>query len=195
MHYFKVLAAVVAIATLSARVAQAADHPHTAYGFDFDEVRRYEAGKKAFVQFHRGTTGGEYAWEIQDVRQGTLGGKSVALVIEHQDGPGGYNEAAYLYLVSGNHVRLLGGLGDFSYFSTGDGPQPQSWSAYTFSQERLYADMFSRETECDPKRDWLVTTYELRSGKLIAVDKLYHHRSGMPVPKKYGGAKWECAYN
>lgn len=180
--------------------ASTARTAHVAWGFDFDELR-YMSGSKV-IQFHNGQFEDPQGdlpstRSIEGVFAGTLSGSHLAVVLERGEGPGGFDESADVYLIAGGKATDIAGVGDISFFQTGTGPWPQddNWYAFRFSQGRLYADIWHYETRCDRKRDWIVTTYELRLGKLKAINRLYHHRTGAPVPHKVKSDFIDCTYD
>lgn len=175
-----------------------AGHSHTVGGVNFDEFSYVDTARNnKVIKFHAGhfeDPQGDLpsTIDVEDVVPGRLDGKTVAVVLQRGEGPGGYDEWADLFEIAGNRARNLGSVGSFDFYQTGEGPQPQSWYAFHFSKNRLFADIWNREARCDRHRDWLVTTYELHSGKLVAVNKMAHHRAGAPLPKRNGPNPGDC---
>ena len=190
MYFFALLAVVGMVS---------AGTSHIAWGFNFDELH-YTSGSKV-IQFHNGRYEDPQGdlpstRSIEGVIPGVLSGSHVAVVLERGEGPGGYDESADVYRIEGGKATDIGGAGDIAFFQTGTGPWPEgdNWYAFRFSQGRLYADIWHYETRCDRRRDWIVTTYALRSRKLVAVNKLFHHRAGAPVPHKVKSDYFDCTY-
>lgn len=195
MHYLVLLALAAASSTATPPAS------HVAFGFNFDELRYIDTARnKKVIQFHNGHYDDPYGdlpstIDIEDVIPGRLSGAAVAIVVQRGEGPGGYDEWADVFQIVGRSVKSLGTIGSFDFLNTGEGPQPDTWSAFRFRNNRLYADIWNREKACDRRHDWVATTYEWRSGKLVAVNKLLHHRANAPIPKPFkNGESIDCRY-
>ena len=182
MRFAAALFAVVAplFATSSFTVSSAAQpSSHTVNGFDFDEL------KFGSIHLHKGTYTADdpaITTTIDSFYHGQVAGKQVAVVVLRGELPAtGYNASAEAFEVSHGKATHLGGLGDFSYYTEGDGPYPDNWVYISFADNKLYADVWNHDHRCDKNHDWVVTTYTIRGSKLQRINTLRHHRAGMPV--------------
>ena len=153
--------------------------PHVVDGVDLDEV--------AFngMRFHRGHHAGnannEVDFDLVTVSAGRVGGRVVAVGRFRFTPPAtGFSDETHAFLIAGGHATWLRKLGDFAYFND-SGPGIDPWFLVSFRNERLYADVWDRESQCNRNHDWVVTTYTLRAGRLVPIGRLAHHRPEVPV--------------
>lgn len=58
-------------------------------------------------------------------------------------------------------------------------PWPGGWIHVSYADGKLYADVWDYAHQCDARRDWVVTTYTMRDGRLAALNTMRHHRAGV----------------
>jgi hypothetical protein len=175
--YFCVFAALTFGSVHAAAPAQPASH--VVKGVDFDELTF------GSIHLHKGTYTADdpaITTTIDAFYHGQVTGKTVAVAVLRGELPAtGYNASAEAFEVSGGKANHMGNLGDFSYFSEGDGPYPDNWIYVSFADNKLYADVWNHDHRCDKRHDWVVSTYTIRNNQLLRMNTLRHHRKGIPV--------------
>lgn len=149
-------------------------------GVDFGSLT-YLRGTPNEVQLSGGNNPGSADRPIDTTLQrlwsGLVGGDLVAVALLHFELPAtGYDEESEAFEVKAGHAKSLGVIGSFAYFSDVGGPS--QWFLVTFRDGKLYTDVFDSTERCDPKRDWLASTYTVVKDKLVRIQQLRHHRSG-----------------
>jgi hypothetical protein len=152
---------------------------HIVNGVDFDEL---SFGK---IHLHKGTYTADdprITTTIDSFYHGQVAGKTLAVVVLRDELPAtGYDESAEMFEVNAGKANHLSSLGDFSFYSEGDGPYPDNWIYVSFADNKLYADVWDHGHRCDKRHDWVASTYTIRGSKLQRIDVLRHHRKGLPV--------------
>ncbi len=155
---------------------------HSVNGVDFDELTF------GSIHLHKGTYTADdpaITTTIDNFYHGQVAGKTVAVAVLRGELPAtGYNASAEAFEVSGGKANHLADLGDFSYFSEGDGPYPDNWIYVSFADNKLYADVWNHDHRCDKLHDWVVSTYTMKNDHLLRINTLRHHRKGTPVECK-----------
>lgn len=161
------------------RAAADKSGPHTVNGVNFDELTF------GSIRLHNGTYSAPdppITTSIDSFYHGQVSGKTAAVVVFRDELPAtGYNARAEAFEVSRGRANHLGALGEFSYYTDGDGPYPDNWIYVSFADNRLYADVWDHGHRCDKNHDWVASTYTIRGGKLRRINVLRHHRKGIPV--------------
>lgn len=153
--------------------------PHVVDGVDLDEVAFN--GMRFHHGHHSGNADNEVDADLVTVSAGRVGGRVVAVGRFRFSPPAtGFSDETHAFLIAAGHATWLRKLGDFAYFNDA-GPGVNPWFLVSFRNDRLYADVWNRETRCDRKHDWLVTSYTMRAGMLQPIDRLAHHRPEVPV--------------
>jgi len=173
-----VLASLFALGSVSG-IATAASSAHTVNGVDFDELTF------GAIHLHQGTYTADdphITTTIDSFYHGRLAGKAVVVVVLRDELPAtGFNASAEAFEASGGKAMHLAKLGDFSFYSEGDGPYPGNWIYVSFADNRLYADVWDHGHRCDKHHDWVVSTYAMHGSQLQRVSVLRHHRKGVPL--------------
>jgi tetratricopeptide (TPR) repeat protein len=160
--------------------AAAAPTRHVVAGVNFDEI---DLG--GGVRLHHGTFTAQdpaITTTLQSLFSGQVAGKTVAVALLHDELPAtGYNEETQVFEVAGGRAKRLGSVGEFAFFND-SGPYPKgSWIYLSFTGGRLYADVWNAQARCDKNRDWVSSTYTIRSDKLVRLNAMPHHRSDVAV--------------
>jgi len=152
---------------------------HIVNGVDFDELTF------GSIHLHKGTYTADdprITTTIDSFYHGQVAGKTLAVAVLRGELPAtGYNASAEAFEVSGGKANHLASLGDFSYYSEGDGPYPDNWIYVSFVGGKLYADVWNHDHRCDKLHDWVVSTYTVKNNRLLRINVLRHHRRGVPV--------------
>ena len=153
--------------------------PRVVNGVDFDELTFRS------MRFHRGVHAGTPDYEVDtkvmEVMSGRVGGRTVAVAWYRYVPPAtGYSETVEAFLVEGGKATWLATLGEFAYFND-SGPGVDPWILVSFAGDKLVADVWNISTRCNPKRDWIVTSYTVQNAKLRPAGRVAHHRAELAV--------------
>ncbi len=152
---------------------------HTVNGFDFDELTL------GSIHLHKGTYTADdprITTSSDNFYHGRVAGQTLAVVVLRDELPAtGFNASAQAFGVLDGKASHLGNLGDFSYYSEGDGPYPGNWIYVMFAENKLYTDVWNHDHRCDKRHDWVVSTYTMKNNRLVRINRLRHHRKGITV--------------
>ncbi|HEX3549357.1 MAG TPA: hypothetical protein VHT53_03240 [Candidatus Elarobacter sp.] len=162
-------------------------YPATVAGVDVGELSyAHGPGSCASPRMHRGEFSypeNETDASVSDTFGGRVGGSPVALVILRCEYNGhGFDANAHVLALDGGKARDLGAIGSGSIFSAESGslpPFPGAWIHSSFAGGLLYADIWDPARRC-ANADWVSSTYTVRDGKLVLLNRLRHHRAGLP---------------
>jgi hypothetical protein len=159
--------------------------PKVANGVDFGNLRYTDGpGNCKTSQMRNGAYDypeGEYSASVEDVFGGLVAGSPVAVVILRCEYNGhGFDSVAQLFATAGGARRLgILGSGGMTGSDSPLPPWPGGWIHVSFSDGKLYADVWDYAKQCDRNRDWVSSAYTVRSGKLVLLNQLHHHRGGL----------------
>jgi hypothetical protein len=158
--------------------------PQIVGGVDFGNLR-YSGGPGNCTTspMHNGTYEDpelEYTASVEDLFGGSVAGQPVAVVILRCEYNGhGYDAMAQLFAIAGGTARRLGILGTGGLAASDSSMPPGGWIHLSFTDGKLYADVWDSAQTCASRRDWVSSAYTIRDGKLVRLDQLRHHRPGI----------------
>lgn len=160
--------------------------PRTVGDVNFDDFTYAGGpGNCTHVTLRDGTATGsedEYEAYVQDLFAGTVSGVSVAVVVLRCEYHGhGFDASAQAFSVAGGKATKIGTVGDGGMTSADSAfpPWPGGWIHVSFRDGLLYADVWDRAQACSRSADWVSTAYAVRGGRLVAVNTMRHHRTGL----------------
>jgi hypothetical protein len=164
-------------------------------GVNFDEMT-YKPGpcstqdiqdtdRLAPVTMHLGeydysTSGGmDIRTAVSEVFAGSVGGVTISVVPLVCHAAGGYTIEARVYRAEAGVATYLGSVGILDHPSADAPIVENDWIHTAFSGGLLYVDAWVYDMRCKAN-DWAVSTYSIRSDKLVLLHKEMHHRSSTP---------------
>jgi hypothetical protein len=144
-----------------------------------------DADRLAPVTMHLGeydysTSGGtDIRTAVSEVFAGSVGGVTVSVVPLVCHAAGGYTIEARVYRAEAGVATYLGSVGILDHPSADAPIVENDWIHTAFSGGLLYVDAWVYDMRCKAN-DWAVSTYSIRSDKLVLLHKEMHHRSSTP---------------
>jgi hypothetical protein len=118
---------------------------------------------------------------LEEVVSGAVGTRTVAIArIRYELPATGFDASAEAFVIQGGSAVWLGQVGSYAYFSD-TGPYVKTWYVASFAGDRFFVDRWDSTQQCDPRADWVLTTYTVRGTTLVTLARAHHHRAGTPV--------------
>lgn len=159
--------------------------PHIVGGVDFDNFTYTDGPGNCKIAHMKDAYAGysPEIWEatVENVFAGSIAGRPTAIAVLRCEYNGhGFDQNAQLFTIHGGKAKRIAILGEGSMAGPDSPfpPWPGGWLHVSYAGGKLYADVWDYAHQCNPRTDWIVTTYTIRNGRLAALNTMHHHRAG-----------------